>query len=115
MPVSKNDDDDSYEVRSTALVSNDDYDEGPLGTVVLSAKSTDEPCGFSVGGVGVACDRDNSHLLTARVLLRGGGSVECSESRSHVWSGDGYQDVSLTCEKKLTLGDVKSVLVESTS
>ena len=113
MRVTKTDDDDSYQVRPTALVRNDTYDEGMLGTVVLSAKSTSEPCGFSLGGVGVACDGSNSHLLAARVLLRSGGTVECSESRSHVWSGDGYEDIPLACDKKLVLSDVKSVLIDS--
>jgi hypothetical protein len=111
--VSKTDDDDSYEVRPTALVRNDTNDEGTLGTVVLSAKSTSEPCGFSLGGVGVACDGSDRHLLRARVLLRSGGAVECSESQSRVWSGDGYEDIALTCDKKLQLSDVKSVLIES--
>jgi hypothetical protein len=110
--VSKTDDDDSYKVRPTALVRNDTYDEGMLGTVVLSAKSISEPCGFSLGGVGVACDGSNRHLLTARVLLRSGETVECSEPRSHIWSGDGYEDIPLTCEKKLLLSDVKSVFID---
>jgi hypothetical protein len=111
--VSKTDDDDSYKVRPAALVRNDTYDEGMLGTVVLSAKSTSEPCGFSLGGVGVGCDGSNRHRLTARVLLRSGETVVCSESRSRVWSGDGYEDIPLTCDKKLLLSDVKSVLIES--
>jgi hypothetical protein len=94
------------------VVRNDDYDEDVLGTVVLRAKGTGESCGFSLGGVGVACD-NNRHQLIARVLLRSGGTVECSESESHPWSDDGYQDIPLTCEEKLPLSDVKSVLIDS--
>lgn len=112
MPVSRTDDD-AYKVRSTALVRNETDDEGTLGAVLLSAKSTSEPCGFGLGEVGVGCDRSSRHLFTTRVLLRGGGTVECSESRSRVWSGDGYEDIVLTCDKKLLLSDVKSVVIES--
>jgi hypothetical protein len=111
VPVTNTDDDDSYTVQPTALVRNDTYHDGILGTVVLRAQNTGEPCGFSLGGVGVACD-SNRHQLVATVLLRNGDTVDCAEPHSHSWSGDGYQDITLTCDEQLPLSEVKSVRVD---
>jgi hypothetical protein len=98
--VVKKDTDKTYVVRKSADVSNQEYSDGNLGTVTISARTASKH------------PDDNKHWLSAKVVLKSGGTVACEESRGWIWDDFGvFEDIDIPCEQELDLSDVASVQI----
>lgn len=100
--VTKDDNDESYEIQNTAEVSNEEW---PLkeveGMVVVQARD-------------VGWDDNRTPMLQATVTQGDDSTVTCETHRSWLWSSQTeYMDLQMRCEGKIDLTDVKVVSVTS--
>lgn len=97
----KIDTDDTYELQTTASVSNNTWSDGKYGEVIVMAKRANS-------------EGNRTPLLTGTLHMADGSTVECKQFRSTIWSNfEEFEGLSLRCARAIDAPAATSVDITS--